>query len=771
MIDPKDHAPGAPGLETHRANHLLSGLGKSFQATSRVTFSLSRGTVSEILFPVEAHSVAHDMQWIVTDGKDFFSEEKRHADHDTAPSEEGVPAYRIINTCRQGKYRITKEVVTDPFRDTLLQKTLFTPLEPSPSGNPYRLFLLLTPHIGESSDSHNAWTADYKGIPMLFAQKNGVTMALACSHPWKRRSVGYTGVSDGWMDLAAHRQMTREYRKAESGRVVLTCEVVLPQRTRPETAAAAGPAGAARPNGANGAAAATRPDGAAGANSTELVVALGFGQDEHEAAGKAWSSLLEGFEGAKDQYVTQWRSWQHALSSMATGNTLGKYVRTSVMVLRLLEAKTFPGALQASLYGAGVVRPRDLGAAFGAYMALGAPEDAQRLLGFLMATQEPGGYWPQTMHVSGIPISRAAPLDQVAQVILMVDACRRSFLLSPGKMQRYWEIVLKAVSYLVGSGPVTPLDRWGSHQGIAPYTLAIEIAALLAAADMAEEKQEPGIATYCRKTADYLQQNIDNWTYISGAYRSVAYIGATDEDGISTDALALVRFGLRKADDPRILSTVAAIDAQLKVETRYGPCWKRFSRDIGAWPLLTAERGLYEIAAGNLGGAASLLGTVEALSHHGYFPEQVWDIPAGHSGEPSGTPLPVSWTHAEYLLLCCSLKENRILDMPRFTRERYLEKAPAAPFVVWRFNMPCADLPRDKKLRIELKGPALIHWTDDNWVTKQHILTRDTHLGIFVAELTPKNNDGTELIFTFFWLNTDRWEDKNYSVALAQAAI
>ena len=38
------------------------------------------------------------------------------------------------------------------------------------------------------------------------------------------------------------------------------------------------------------------------------------------------------------------------------------------------------------------------------------------------------------------------------------------------------------------------------------------------------------------------------------------------EDLISPDALALVRFGLRAADDPRILNTVKVIDAVLKVQ-------------------------------------------------------------------------------------------------------------------------------------------------------------------------------------------------------------
>ncbi|TIP54468.1 MAG: hypothetical protein E5X68_36870, partial [Mesorhizobium sp.] len=76
------------------------------------------------------------------------------------------------------------------------------------------------------------------------------------------------------------------------------------------------------------------------------------------------------------------------------------------------------------------------------------------------------------------------------------------------------------------------------------------------------------------------------------------------------DALALVRFGLRAADDPRILNTVKVIDAELRCELPQGPLWCRYSGDgygehedgspfdgTGRgrpWPLLAGERAHYE---------------------------------------------------------------------------------------------------------------------------------------------------------------------------------
>ena len=45
---------------------------------------------------------------------------------------------------------------------------------------------------------------------------------------------------------------------------------------------------------------------------------------------------------------------------------------------------------------------------------------------------------------------------------------------------------------------------------------------------------------------------------------------------VSLDALAFVRFGLRAADDPRIVNTVKVVDATLKVDTPRGPAWHRY---------------------------------------------------------------------------------------------------------------------------------------------------------------------------------------------------
>src|SRR3989304_947306 len=157
------------------------------------------------------------------DGRDFFSEEKRQARHQVVYPAAGVPAYRLINTCQEGRYRIEKEIVADPRRDVVLQRVRFVPLRDA--SQDYHLYVLLAPHIGNRGYGNTAWVGDYKGVPMLFAEREGNALALAGSAAWLKRSAGFVGVSEGWQDLMQHKQMTWTYARAENGNVALTGEI------------------------------------------------------------------------------------------------------------------------------------------------------------------------------------------------------------------------------------------------------------------------------------------------------------------------------------------------------------------------------------------------------------------------------------------------------------------------------------------------------------------------------------------------------------------
>ncbi|MDD2310129.1 MAG: glucan 1,4-alpha-glucosidase, partial [Desulfuromonadaceae bacterium] len=225
MQIPDSFAPGAPGIPARWTSSAKTGVGTALSGRSRIWFTFSHGIFNEIYYPRIDQACVRDMGLIVTNGVDFLSEEKRETSSKAHWQEAGVPAFHLINTCRQGRYRIEKEILSDPQRDSLLQQTHFSPQQGQLQD--YRLYVLLAPHLGNQGAGNSAWIDEYKGVPMLFAEREGNALALACSAPWISRSVGFVGFSDGWQDLVAHKQMTWTYTRAENGNVCLTAEVDL----------------------------------------------------------------------------------------------------------------------------------------------------------------------------------------------------------------------------------------------------------------------------------------------------------------------------------------------------------------------------------------------------------------------------------------------------------------------------------------------------------------------------------------------------------------
>ena len=760
-------APGWPGIPARWTSSAKSSVGTALNNNSRVWFTLSHGILNEVYYPRVDQACVRDFGLIVTDGKEFFSEEKRHTTSEFSYLGEGVPACRMVNTCVNGRYRIEKEVITDPERDVLLQKVTLTALQGSLSD--YHLYALLAPHIGNRGMDNTAWLESYKGVPMLVAEREGNALALACSVPWIKRSAGFVGFSDGWQDLAHHYQMQWAYQRAERGNVALTGEVDLI------------------------------------ASGGSFITALGFGRTPAEACLRALSSLQENYQHILANFIQEWQAWQKRIVDLPDGKLekAGVY-RTSAMVLRAHEAKNIPGGLIASLsipWGASVgdnnlggyhlVWPRDLVETAGGLLAAGARVEAHHILHYLQSTQEADGHWPQNMWLDGTPYWDGIQLDESAFPILLVDIARRERAFEQDDVARLWPMVRRAAGFIVRNGPVTQQDRWEEDPGYSPFTLAVEIAALLAASDQAVNNQEPDLAVYLRETADAWNDAIESWTYVTGTplanqvgvegyYVRIAppevAEAASPLDGfvpiknrppgqsqepaghiVSPDALALVRFGLRDPHDRRILNTLKVIDSLLKVETPFGPTWYRYNDDgygehedgqpfdgtgIGqGWPLLTGERAHYELAAGNIEEANRLRLALERFSNEGdMLPEQVWtreDIPALElfRGRPSGSAMPLVWAHAEYIKLRRSLHDGRIFDMPHVTAQRYLEEKKAAHLAVWRSNQKCRKVQAGRFLRVELTEPGSVRWSQDGWVTSQETNLESTGLGTYKADL------------------------------------
>ncbi len=793
-------APGWPGIPARWTSSAKTAVGTALSDRSCVWFTLSHGIFNEIYYPRLDQACVRDMGLIITDGATFFSEEKRDTASIIEWIADGVPAFRMVNTCREGRYRIEKEVVSDPQRNTVLQKIRFIPQRGEMAT--YQWHVLLAPHLGNQGSGNTAWVGEFEGQPLLFAQHGENTLALACSVPWLKRSVGYVGLSDGWQDLATHKTMSWEYARAENGNIGLTARFGLLDKE------------------------------------DSCVLAIGFGKDADGAARNAIGSLRDGFDKAKNDYIAGWQEWIKTHSGGITARHGAEDLTTkSLAVLRTHESKESRGAFIASLSipwgfskgdkdlgGYHLVWSRDMVETAGGLLASGAHEDVRRVLSYLQATQQADGHWAQNMWLDGSPYWNGIQMDETALPILLLDLAYREQALDRSALAQYWPMIKAAAGYLARNGPVSPQDRWEEDPGYTPFTVAAEIAAMVAAADLADLNDESNIGIYLREIADVWNASIERWMYavdtdwsrkygVKGYYIRISTEGEKTTVGhfrdkidvqnvspseetmranhlVSTDFLALVRFGLREPGDPRIIDTLKVVDDLLKIDTPSGPTWHRYNNDgygehrdgspfdgtgVGrGWPLLTGERGHYELMAGKVGEAKRLRSAMESFANEGgLISEQVWDQPdipqrELYFGRPSGSAMPLVWAHAEYLKLQRSLMAGRVFDLPPQTVQRYITGKSVCPRMVWRFNHKMRTIPSGKALRVETLAPAIVHWSDDEWQTVQETKTADSGLGIYYADLPiAALPDGKQVVFTFYWPQADHWENKDFRVGVS----
>jgi glucoamylase len=802
-------APGAPGIAPTWSSSAKEAVGTS-HFSSRVWFTIGHGILNEVYWPRVDRPQIRDLGFIVADDSGFWSEVKRDAAREVSFSEPGVPA--VIVTHSHPRYQLVLRICADDHADVVRVEARLDDrreaADPGRTAHPLRLYPLLAPHVGFSGLHNRAWAGTFKGRRMLFAQNGETALALASDPRPTRLSVGYVGRSDGWQDFATNGRMTWAYEATDEGNVAGMAELILGESVG--------------------------------------QLALAFGTRPEEAALQASAALASDFDYAWEEYIGNWHGFLRTISDPPTqvaDDDRALYL-TSAAVIRAHGDRTEPGALVASLSipwgntrndlgGYHLVWSRDLVEAAGALVALGARATARRTLAYLIATQEPDGCWVQNQWVDGVPYWRGFQLDEAAYPILLAGALRQRgashmhgmagdeadafrHLLTEDALDR---MIASAVGFIARTGPATEQDRWEESPGLTPSTLAPVIAALVVAAG---HLPEPA-ASYCLELADDWNASIEEWTYargtalagehgVDGHYVRIAppevLAGAPlsapipvhnrppavslvpADEMVGTDFLSLVRFGLRRADDPRILSTLAVTDALLQSDTPSGPVWHRYNGDgygehedgsaydgtgIGrGWPLLVGERGHYELDAGH--DARPYLETMRRMAAGcGMLPEQVWDqapIPKRDllPGRPSGSAMPLVWAHAEYVKLLRSVALGHSIDRPDAVWDRYRGLAPAPVRANWRFAAPRPTVPSGRALRLELLAAVRVRSTLDGWQTWTDLDARDTGLGVWVVDVpgTGTLPPGAGIEFTFWWPETDRWEGRNFRVLVTE---
>ncbi|RYD30694.1 MAG: glucoamylase, partial [Verrucomicrobiaceae bacterium] len=686
---------GAPGMEPRWTHSTKEGVGTAYHTGCRLWFTISHGIVNEIYYPHVDTPNTRDLQYLISDGETFCHEERKDLDHEIEYPEAGALLYRLTNTDRQGRYRIIKEVCTDPHCSVLLQRTRLEIMDESLRGR-LKLYVLLAPHLQKTGWGNSAQLCDRGGRRLLHAWRHGLHLVMAATADFKKCSVGYVGHSDGWQDLRNF-EMDWEFMEAMDGNVALTAEIDLP------------------------------PD-------HEFTLGIALGLSAQSASAKLLQSLAIPYETHRADYAAQWRRLSSGTGYAEHTGDNSSMFRLSRCVLMAHEDKTFSGALVASLSipwgevkgdedlgGYHLVWPRDLMQSAVGLLASGQMETPRKALIWMACLQGNDGRLPQNSWIDGKAYWTGLQLDEVAAPLLLAWRLREANALGGFDP---WTMVARAAGFLITHGPVTAQERWEEASGYSPSTLAAVMGGLVAASEFAKERGDQDTADFILTYTDWLSAHLEEWTtttcgeLVAGKPRHYLRIGPADRDHpvahgapdtamltvangggthparnvVGGDFLALVRFGLRDAHDPLIVDSVAVIDAVIRRDLPQGPGWLRYNHDgygqnpdgqpfDGAgrgdvWPLLSGERGQYELAAGR--DPLPFILSLEAFANQGgMLPEQVWcegdDSGAGfRNGQPTGSAMPLCWAHAEYLNLVRSRADGRPFDRIQPAYDRYV---------------------------------------------------------------------------------------------------
>ncbi len=780
---------GAPGMPPRWTSSSKDGVGTAYSTASRVWFTVSHGILNEIYYPTIDRPQTRDLQFLITDGKTFFHEEKRDLKWDIHHIERHTLGYRVLSEDPQGRYRLTKEIISDPHQPCVLIDVHLEPAEEWKGR--LQVYVVLAPHLDVGGWGNSAQGFHAAGREILVAWKNSTYLAMGTEPGFAQSSCGYVGASDGWQDLSDNYKMNWQFDRAVRGNIAVTGHIPLDA-------------------------------------DNHFTLGVAFGDSQHMAVSILTQSLSVPFVEHRDKFIEQWHRPCKDIHNLDDfSGDAGRLFRISHSLLLAHEDKTYAGALIASasipwgeakgdedLGGYHLVWTRDMVNSATGLLACGDTITPRRALVYLACTQRPDGGFPQNFWIDGNPYWNGIQLDEVAFPVMLAWRLWKAEAL--GDFDPY-PMIKAAAGFLVKMGPATQQERWEEDSGYSPSTLAACIAGLVCAADFARDRGEAGTAAFIEEYADFLESHLEAWTVttqgtlVKGIPRHYIRICPTDinnpvpdEDPnhgevvinnrppgepwlfpakniVDAGFLELVRYGIRKPGDPIVEDSLRVVDAVLKVDTRFGPVWRRYNYDgygqrpdggpfegFGkgrAWPLLTGERGHYEMAAGRNPGP--YICALEAFaSRGGLLPEQVWDdLDKPHLlGRPTGSAMPLMWAHSEYIKLLRSWADGRVFDLIPVVASRYLPGKSRKDLEIWKPVRQIRSMRAGKVLRVQMPEPFMLHASSNDWKDSQDVEAQSSGLGVYFMDLPVAKSQRAPVRFTFYWTKRQSWEGRDYSV-------
>jgi glucoamylase len=781
---------GHPGMAPRWTSSSKDGIGTAYSSPSRVWFTISYGVLNEIYYPTIDRPQVRDMQFLVTDGDRLFHEERRDLVSEIDGLGEDILGYHIVNSDPDGRYRIVKDVIADPHQPCVLIRAVLE----GERAEKLDVFALLAPHLEVGGWGNSGRLLSVGGSTVLVAWKGRTWLAMGADVGFSHGSCGFVGASDAWQDLHDNRRLDWEFDEALDGNIALAGQVRSP---------------------------ATRA----------FTVGVAFGSSAHSAITRLAQSLAIPFEDHRTRFVAEWRRARHGATDLARASQdHGRLYRISRNLLLAHEDKSFAGAMVASasipwgnakgdedLGGYHLVWTRDMVQSATALLAAGDTATALRALVYLACSQHADGGFAQNFWIDGTPYWSGVQLDEVAFPLMLAWRLWKLGALlhfDPDPM------VAAGARFLVTHGPATEQERWEECGGYSPSTLAATIAGLVCAADFAASRGRHAARDFLLDYADFLESHVERWTMttqgtlVPGIPRHYIRINpavvadpSPDEDPnrgvlvlanqppgarceypareiVDAGFLELVRYGVRRPDDPVVEDSLRVVDAVLKVETPFGPCWRRYNHDAygtredggpykgwgkgRAWPLLVGERAHYELAAGRAVGP--LVAAMERFaSKGGMLPEQVWDeanvAPAGMAlGRPAGSAMPLMWAHAEYIKLLRSIVGGAVYDLVPIVADRYRAGKGRSDLEIWRPTRQVRQVAPGRVLRVQAGEPFRLRWSADNWQSASDAVSTPTDFGVEFVDLAVSRDERAPIQFTFYWTARERWEGRDYEV-------
>jgi glucoamylase len=785
-------------------------VGTAYAASSRIWFTCSHGILNEIYHPTIDRAQVRDMGFLITDGETFAHEEKRDLNSRFEYIHPEALGVRYVNCDPEGRYSLTKEIICDPHHSVVLTRVRLAghaDLLPR-----LKLYALLAPHLNGGGAGNSARAVDIAGRNVLMAWKDEWSLAMAASCGFSRMSCGFVGVSDGWRDLMEDFRMDWEFGSATGGNVAVMGELDLGGKI---------------------------PCVDDEESAVEFTLAIGIGAGHHTAAQKTMGALAMPFDELRKRFIEQWQRAANPEWLAPKAQDGGKQMRASHNVLLAHEDKTYSGAFVASasipwgqvkgdddLGGYHLVWTRDMVQTASALLACGRAETARRALVYLACTQQQDGGFAQNFWIDGTPYWSGKQLDEVAFPIILAW---RLWKANGMGVLNIFPFVERAAGFLVRHAPITHQERWEENSGYSPSTLAAVIGGLVCAAEMARSHDSAELGQFLEEYADWIEGHLEDWTVTNNGVlhpdvkrhymrirppecgETYAHEGCGQEtirlanrppgtryefearEIIDAGFLELVRYGVRRADDPLIADSLKVVDAILKRELPQGAGWLRYNFDgygqrpdggpyMGwgqgrVWPLLTGERAHYELAAGR--DIAPMIETYEQFATCGQMmPEQVWDEADRPErrmriGHPAGSAVPLVWAHAEYLKLLRSALDGKVFDRIEPVYARYSERngqnRPNHGIEIHSRHRPIQRMDAGRALRILDEKKFDVLWTGDGWQTKQTTSSRALGSAGFSADIAPANGC-SELEWTLHWPERNAWLGYNVRVRIDAVA-